>query len=195
MDCSICQREHDAKRRPFLCAVDARNLIYESRIAHAQALIQNELYQSKIANILKSSPSSGNISSQKLTAEEDTQRILAAAQKLKLDIQKARDDIQERKTAILRRRQELVSVRKDAEERRPKLMRDLRRNAENVSDRWFQDADEMASTRSFLCLEAARLYGLKKTKGSGGRHNYSLGRIPVVDLTGMNCKLLPKPTH
>ncbi|KAL1835611.1 hypothetical protein VTJ49DRAFT_6338 [Mycothermus thermophilus] len=42
MSCSICHRPHHPKKLPFLCAVDARNRLYETRVEYARALMENE---------------------------------------------------------------------------------------------------------------------------------------------------------
>ncbi|KAL2270012.1 hypothetical protein VTJ83DRAFT_2196 [Remersonia thermophila] len=62
MSCSICQRPHHPKKRPFLCAVDARNRLYETRVEYARALMQNEEVERRVEAAL----GAGGIGSQGL---------------------------------------------------------------------------------------------------------------------------------
>lgn len=194
MECDICHRNYDRKRLPFLCAVDARNQAYDGRIKNLQLLIQNEELQKEINDLLEdtAAPSKDQqdaLIAQQRIAEDKTSQILAAADKLRADIQAAKDEIRAKKAALARRKSDLASVSNDLLERRAKQQADLEKSIQLAKYRSSQSAEDMARTRSFLCMEAARLYGLKRVrKGPSGRHEYHIGRIPVVDLTGMNCK-------
>ncbi|KAH7256485.1 UV radiation resistance protein and autophagy-related subunit 14-domain-containing protein [Fusarium tricinctum] len=192
MDCDICHRNHDARRLPFLCTVDARNAIFEGRMENVQLLIKNEGLQQEINDLLNetSTPSKDrkeSLQAQQRTAEDRTSQILAAADKLRSDIKAAREEIQARKAALSRRKADIASVSDGLVERRIRRQQDVEKEIGMSRYKWSRGADDMARTRSFLCMEAARLYGLERVKeGSSGKYEYYLGGIPVVDLTGMN---------
>ncbi|KAJ4271446.1 autophagy protein 14 [Fusarium torreyae] len=191
MDCEICHRNHDAKRLPFLCTVDARNAIFDGRIRNVQLLVENEDLQKEINELLEetSIPTKDHkdsLQAQQRIAEDRTTQILAAADKLRNDIKAARDEIQSRKAALSRRKSDIAAVSDGLLERRVRQQKEMEKAINMVKYRWSRGADDMARTRSFLCMEAARLYGLNRVKGSAGKYEYYLGGIPVVDLTAMN---------
>lgn len=193
MECDICHHPHDAQRRPFLCAVDARNRIYEGRMKHLQLMLENESLKAQIDELLDDAAKPNKhtldeIIAHRDAAEQKTDQILAAADRLRDDIKAARDEIQARKVAIARRRSDLASVSAGIVERRAKQLREVEKSINMLKFRWSQSAEDMASTRGFLCNEAVRLYGLKRVtkKGGTGRYEYHLGKIPIVDLTSMD---------
>jgi chromosome segregation ATPase len=195
MECDICHHPHDAQRRPFLCAVDARNRIYEGRMKHLQLMLDNESLKAQIDELLDDTPKPNKhaldeIISHRDAAEQKTDEILAAADKLRDEIKAARDEIQARKAALARRRSDLASVSAGMAERRAKQLKEVEKSIHMLKFRWSQSAEDMASTRAFLCTEAVRLYGLKRIakKGSTGRYEYYLGKISIVDLTSMDCE-------
>lgn len=202
MECDICRRNHDAQLRPFLCVVDARNHIYDGRMKNLQLLIENEGLQGQIHDLLadKSKPTKDagdNALAQQRTAEAMTDQVLAAADKLRGDIKAARDEIQSRKAALARRRSDLASVSAGLVDRRTRQQKDLEKSIQMLRFRWAQSAEDMARTRAFLCAEAVKLYGLKRVskKGGGGRYEYQLGKLPIVDLISMDCKFSITPTR
>lgn len=195
MDCDICHRSHDAKRLPFLCTADARGAIYNGRIENLMALIENEGLQKQINDLLNetSTPTKDrkdSLQAQQRTAEDRTTQILAAADKLRNDIKAAREEIQARKAALSRRKSDIAAVSDGLIERRVKRQKSVERETGMHKYRWTKCADELARTRSFLCMAAAKLYGLTRVRESpSSKYEYHLGGIPVVDLTAMNCKL------
>ncbi|OAA46936.1 UV radiation resistance protein/autophagy-related protein 14 [Metarhizium rileyi] len=192
MECHICHRDHDTKRLPFLCAVDARNSLYELRIKNLQALLENESLQGQVNELYANSSKSSHGTVQRSTAmqrvaEERTDSILASANKLKEQIQAAREEIRTRKTALDRRRSDLATVSNGLVERRVKQKQELDKSTQVGRFRWAQTAEATANTRAFLCVEAMNLYGLKRIKRGGpGRYEYHLGRVPIIDLTAMD---------
>ncbi|KPM40716.1 hypothetical protein AK830_g5866 [Neonectria ditissima] len=192
LECDICNRSHDTKRLPFFCAVDARNQIYEGRMKSLHLLIENEGLQKQISDILANTTTPAkdrkdSLQAQQRMAEDRTTQILAAADKLRNDIKAAREEIKAKKASLSLRRSDVAAVSDGSIERRAKQQKDIER-ATNVSKyRWSQTAEDMSSTRAFLCTEAARLCGLKRLKkGSPSHYEYYLGGLPVVDLTNMN---------
>ncbi|KAF7549292.1 hypothetical protein G7Z17_g6477 [Cylindrodendrum hubeiense] len=192
MDCDICNRSHDTKRLPFLCAVDARNQIYEGRMKNLHLLIENEGLQKQISDLLADTTAptkdrKDSLQAQQRIAEDRTTQILAAADKLRNDIKAAREEIKAKKAALSRRRSDIAAVSNGLMERRVKQQKDIERASSMSKYRWSQTAEDMSRTRSFLCMEAARLCGLKRVnKGSPNQFEYHLGGLPVVDLTSMN---------
>ena len=195
MDCDICRRSHDAKRLPFLCTADARGAIYNGRIENLMALIENEGLQKQINDILNETTTptkdrKDSLQAQQRTAEDRTTQILAAADKLRNDIKAAREEIQARKAALSRRKSDIAAVSDGLIERRVKRQKSIERETGMHKYRWTKCADELARTRSFLCMAAAKLYGLTRVRESpSSKYEYHLGGIPVVDLTAMNCEL------
>lgn len=200
MECDICHRGHDAQRLPFLCAVDARNQIYEGRMKNLQLFLGNERLQSDINDLATDTARPGldavdQALAQQRLAEDRTGQILATADRLREEIQAARDEAKARKAALARRRSDLATAADGLQERRARLQHELDKSTQMARFRWSQTAEDMTRTRSFLCTEAIRVYGLKRTrKGATGRYEYHIGKIPVVDLTSMDCTWLSFPT-
>lgn len=160
-------------------------------------MLESDALKAQINQILEDSRPSKHTwdeaVARKEAAEHKTDEILAAADKLRDEIKAARDEIQARKAALARRRSDLASVSAGLAERRAKQLKDVEKSTQMLRFRWSQTAEDTASTRTFLCTEAVRLYGLKRVakKGITGRYEYSLGRIPIVDLTSMDCESPP----
>ena len=203
MECDICQRGHDPKRLPFLCAVDARNQAYEGRIRHLQVLIESEGLRKQIQELLDdttAAPTGDALEaarSQQIMTENHTAQILEAADKLRNEIKTARDEIQTRKASLARRRSDLATVSDGLGDRRARHQKEVEKSTQMLKFRWSQSAEDMAATRSFLCTEAVSLYGMKRVVQKGSKSpEYYIGRVPVVDLTSMNCKfILPAATR
>lgn len=193
MDCDICQRGHDPQKLPFLCAVDGRNRIYDGRMKNLQLILENEILQGQITELLNVSPRKGvddAIAAHRI-AEDRTEQIIAAADKLRDEIKAARDEIKQRKAAVAARRSDLATATQGLVERREQLQRDVEKSTQMLNYRWSQNAEDMAGTRAFLCREAVKLYGLKRIrKGSSSRYEYYLGRLPVIDLATMEGKFI-----
>ena len=194
MECAICHRGHDAHKLPFLCPVDARNRLYDGRMQNLRLLVENESIQEQLNKLSDAKDGPGVLQrflGQQRIAEDRTDQILAAAHKLRGEIEAAREEIRVRKAALSRRRSDYASVSDGLLERRAKQHEELDKSAQVLRFRWAQKAEATANTRAFLCTEALRLYGLKRTKkSSSGRYEYHLARVPIIDLTAMDCKYL-----
>ncbi|KAL2256658.1 hypothetical protein VTK26DRAFT_1347 [Humicola hyalothermophila] len=198
MNCSICHRPHHARKLPFLCAVDARNRLYESRVEYARALIENEEVESRVNAVLADEESGEREQKQPcssariawLTAEEQaaadrTSQIIAQADRLKDEIDAARREIAERKNAIARKKSDLAAVTAGTLARRNRQLEEVERSTQRLKYKWNRSADTMAATRAFLCEEAARLYGLRQVK-KGSAKRYEIGGVEMFDLHAMN---------
>jgi hypothetical protein len=195
MECDICYREYDGKRLPFLCTVDARNQIYEPRYKHVQLILENDALQNEINSLLDNSNQPGQDAvelarASQRRAEATTSHILATADQLRNDIKAAREEIQARKASLSRRRSDLATLSEGLPERRSRQEGEMDRTTQRVRYQWAQVAEEMAGTRSFLCAEAADLYGLERVASDSGTWKYHIGKVPALDLRDMNCTSL-----
>ncbi|KAK3362701.1 UV radiation resistance protein and autophagy-related subunit 14-domain-containing protein [Lasiosphaeria hispida] len=192
MNCSICHRPHGTKKLPFLCAVDARNRLYESRVEIAQALIQNEEVERQVKDAVSSQETAThaqvgmeNSRAEEEAAKERTSQIIAQADRLKADIDAARQEVEKKKDAIARKQSDLASVSSGSSPRRNRQLEEIERSAQRIKYKWNRSAETMAATRAFLCEEAARLYGLRQVK-KGSAKRYEIGGVEIVELHAMN---------
>lgn len=198
MNCSICQRPHHAKKLPFLCAVDARNRLYESRVEYAQALMQTEEERNRVDAALSSQAGETRkdtaasqraradwLASQEEASADQTSQIIAQAELLKTKVDAARKEIAAKKDAMARRKSDLESVAAGTQARRARQLEETERSSQRLKYKWNRSADTMAATRAFLCEEAARLYGLRQVK-KGSVKRYEIGGVEVFDLHAMN---------
>ncbi|PHH58930.1 hypothetical protein CDD81_4080 [Ophiocordyceps australis] len=186
MECDICLRRHDAHRRPFICAVDARNHLYAGRLSLAQRLIDNEKLQTEICRLMDQPGLCWLEASRakQQTTQHHTDEVLAAADKLRHEIQAARDEVRARKAALARRRSDLASISQGLEDRRAKHQLQVQKDSQVCMLRWSQTAHDMACTRAFLCHEALKLYGLRRIRNPPlTRYDYLVGQIPILDLS------------
>lgn len=205
MDCDICHRPHHASRLPFLCAVDARNVCYEGRLQTLQMLLKNDELQRRISGLVAApdaeakaqSPASSAESpakavaveytaSQRAFSEDKTNQILAQAEKLRLDIATARNEIKTIGDANARRRSDLKTASSGIDGRRAKALDGIEKSTHTLRNQWNRSSDRMAATRGFLCMEAAKLYGLRRVKKGPSRYDFKLGGVDVIDLASMN---------
>jgi len=187
MNCSICHRPHGAKKLPFLCAVDARNRLYESRVEIAQALIQNEEAEWQAGRVSDAHAASV---CEEQAARDRTSQIIAQADRLRAEVDSARKEIDAKKDAITRRKSDLLSVSSGSAARRSRQLEETERSSQRIKFMWNRSAETMAGTRAFLCEEAARLYGLRQVK-KGNTKRYEIGGIEIIDLHAMNSESSP----
>jgi len=210
MNCSVCQRPHHAKKLPFYCAIDARNRLYEGRIEIVEALTRNEEIERKLDATLASQEKNGEIAasqqdgeagagsggprvrmdrlkSEQEIANDKTSRIIAQADRLRVEIQAARKEIEQQKEKIARRKSDLASTAVGSSVRKNRQLDEAQRSISRLKFKWNNVADTMAGTRAFLCEEAARLYGLRQVK-KGSTRRYDIGGVEIVELHAMNGK-------
>lgn len=197
MNCDICHRVHHAQKLPFLCAIDARNCLYEGRLAHATALIENASLEQRINDSLScpnpaapDSPSDKTIYLEKLKAQEAqsadrTAQIIAQADKLQAEVEVARKEIEDRKKALARRKADLTEASNGIAARRTRQQEETERAVQMTKYKWNRGFENMAATRSFLCMEAARLYGLRRVVKKGAPTRYELGGVEMIELPAM----------
>ena len=165
-----------------------------------QLLIQNEELQTQINGLLSSTNTAGsdvldNLKARQRMTEDKTTQILAAADKLHEDIGAARDEIKARKTALAKKRFDLIAASDGLAQRRARCKEETEDAIAQYNAAWVAKADETSGTRTFLCKEAADLYGLKKVSGPAGQPDeFYLGQLPIVELTRMSCEYLAAST-
>ncbi|KAI1431378.1 hypothetical protein GGR50DRAFT_84037 [Xylaria sp. CBS 124048] len=201
MNCAICQRAYHPKRLPFLCAVDARNELYEGRVAHAGALIKTETIESRVNRLLSDSDASSrsssahqptqalieNCASEEYKARDRTERIIAAADKLRDEVAAARKDIEERRAAIVRKRSHLAAASQALSSRRSRELEEVRKATKMDKYNWDRQYEGMTHYKAALCMEVAKLYRLQRVRrGNPVRFEYKIGGIDIIDLSNMN---------
>lgn len=207
MQCDICLQTGGPKL-PFLCPTDARNQLYEPRIQHAQMLLEKDALDREISALLTSRPPDGEggsneteilrphvdkITAEKEQAEDRTQQIIAHADELRANIDKAREEIARRKAAISRRKTEREAAENGLEARRVRQTEEVEKAVRMTRYKWNQAHSITASSRAFLCGEAARLYGLRRVRRGSGSDEYRVGGVGIVDLLAMNSKFASFP--
>lgn len=204
MSCYICGRGHHAQRLPFLCPIDARNRLYEGRLAQAHTLIDSDRLKQQTnalieqppptaAKASRSSPAARKAAiddwaSKHQEAIDRTAEIIAQADRLKAEVEAARQEIRQRKKTLARRKSDLAEAADGIEEKRKKQLDKVKDNIAATRADWDLVHESTASNRAFLCMEAARLYGLRRLK-KGSSVKYELGGAEVVDLHALTGEL------
>ncbi|KAI0197691.1 hypothetical protein F4808DRAFT_463558 [Astrocystis sublimbata] len=202
MNCDICERLHHPKRLPFLCAVDARNELYEGRIATAKTLIEKDVIEARINKVLGIDDSSSGSSTTKKPrssayvedcasetsqARETTSRIIASADRLRDEITAAKNEIKERRAAIARKKSDLAIASQGIPARRNRESDETSKAIRMLKYNWDREYEGMTQYKAALCMEVAKLYRLQRVRrGTPARYGYKIGGIEIVDLQNMN---------
>ncbi|KAI0384198.1 UV radiation resistance protein and autophagy-related subunit 14-domain-containing protein [Hypomontagnella monticulosa] len=201
MNCDICQRAHHPNRLPFFCAVDARNKLYEGRVANARILMEAEELESRVTKLLLNSDASSdtppknrstqayidNCASEEHMAKDRTEKIIAAADKLRDEIAAAKKEIEERKATIARRKSNLTAASQGISVRRAREVEEANKATKMTKYTWDREYDAMTRYRAALSMEVAKLYRLQRIKrGNPVRYEYKIGGIEIIDLHNMN---------
>lgn len=202
MQCDICFRIGGSKL-PFLCPTDARNAAFELRVQHAQVLLEKDSLDRQVTASLSPererpegrAEDRGNsirryeVDSQHAgssRAEDRTQEIIAQADKLQVNIDSARDELAKLKASNSRRKSELASAQNGIEARRIRQTEEVEKQIRIRKYKWNQEHSTMASSRTYLCGEAAKLYGLKMTRRNSGTEDYKIGGVSIANLRALN---------
>ncbi|KAI0534560.1 UV radiation resistance protein and autophagy-related subunit 14-domain-containing protein [Xylaria digitata] len=202
MNCDICERAHHPKRLPFLCPVDARNELYEGRIANARILMDMETVESRVNELLSSDSDVGpasptahqplrayieNCASEEHEARERTERIIASADKLRDEVAAAKKEIENRKAAIARKRSDLAGISQGLSARRNREIDETRKAIKMTKYTWDREYEALTQYRAALCMEVAKLYRLQRVRrGNPARFEYKIGGVDIFDLQNMN---------
>jgi hypothetical protein len=203
MQCDICFRGggQGEKKLHFLCPTDARNQLYGSRIRNAQVLLQNDELSSQITGLISSNKAEHDkelpktaIGAVSLSAERDqivdrTQQIITRADELRAKVELARGEMAKRKAAANRRKSDLASASNGVDTRRARQAEDVEKAIRMTKYKWNQGHATTASSRTFLCGEAAKLYGLKKARKNTGGEEYRIGGVGIMDLRSLNSEI------
>jgi hypothetical protein len=204
MQCEVCFRSGGPKL-PFLCATDARNRLYEPRINHARVLVERDALDQQITALLATRPQQqdaeqnegrppvagpavARVHAEREQAADRTQQILAHAEELRFNVEKAREEIAKKKAVLERRKSDLASATDGVAARRTRQTEEAEKAIRMAKYKWNQTHAVTASSRAFLCGEAARLYGLRRVRKNGSLEEYRIGGIGIVDLRTMNSK-------
>ncbi|KAK7757914.1 hypothetical protein SLS62_000292 [Diatrype stigma] len=206
MSCDICQRAHHPKKLPFYCVVDARNALYEGRLANAGVLIEADELQSRINKLLSDNDVSANApatdqssqiylencASEERRARERTERIMASADKLRDEVAAAKREIEERKAAIARKKSDHATASQGVPARWNRQLDESRKAIKMTKYTWDREYEAMTQYRAALCMEVAKLYRLQRVRrGNPARYEYKIGGIDIIDLHRLNKKSLP----
>ena len=211
MECGICHRPASGQL-PFNCITCARNVIYESRLFHAQVLLQKEALGKDIEHVVTAGVSTGaSRSTQKSskryegspsnrilldrlndgrnTATERAQDSLGQIQTLREEIKRFNVDISKRRKSLAERKAALESAKRDLARHQATDIEPIQASIKKIEYRWQALHTMAVEARIFLCKEVANLYGLqhrKRRKGELGRDIYIIGGNPIIDLRDVN---------
>jgi len=202
MQCDICFRTGGHKL-PFLCPTDARNQLYPLRLQNAAVLVEKDALEQEVTSLLASKSkdddthphkaAADSLDVESLIAEKEqavdrTQQIIARADELRANVENAKLEIAKKKAAISRRKSELASVSNGIDARRTRQTEDIEKSTRMTRYKWNQTHSVTASSRAYLCGEAAKLYGLRRVRRNDGLEEYKIGGIGIVDLRTLNSK-------
>jgi len=203
MQCDICFRTggQGDKKLHFLCATDARNQLYDGRIQNARILLENDALNTQVANLFpgdktqttgetSQAPQSfieiAAISAEKERAVDRTHQIITRADELRAKVDLAKEEIAKRKATVARRKSDLASASNGVEARRTRQIEEVKKATSMTKHKWNLGHSTAASSRTFLCGEAAKLYGLKKGRRNSGSEEYRIGGVRIMDLRSLN---------
>lgn len=203
MQCDICFRAGGLgeKKLHFLCPIDARNKLYDMRIQNALVLVENDNLNSQITSLLSPNgadrgeqPSNAALACNALSAEKfqsvgRTQQIITRADELRAKVELAKDEMVKRRAALCRRKSDLASASNGVDTRRARQTEEVEKSIRMTRYKWNQGHATTASSRTFLCGEAAKLYGLKRARKNNGSEEYRIGGVGIVDLRSLNSEL------
>lgn len=205
MQCDICFRTGG---RAYLCPTDARNLLYEARIKNAQVLIEKDALDREITALLTSKPDPQSHASERplpsqheidamtverIQAKDRTKEIIEHADELRRKVESARKDIARRREELATRKAGLTSLDSGIEARRARQIEEGEKLMRMTRYKWNQNHNTTATSRTFLCGEAAKLYGLKRIRRNNRVDEYKIGGISIMNLKGLNSEFVIEP--
>ena len=207
MQCEICHRT-STSRLPFNCTTCARNALYQPRIQHAQVLLDAETLAQEVEKNVALPQSGGGQSSnptrplradptyaferftaERVVLEEKTETVLAQADVLRKQTEELKDYMIKKKAELSKRRSDVDVATKRLSDRPKSDIEPLENDIKRMEYHWDALHLKTAEARTFLCREAAQLYGLqqrKRKKGTPGRDLYLIGGTPICDLRDLN---------
>lgn len=214
MQCDICRRPSSI-RLPFNCTNCARGALYDPRIQHAQALLEAESIGHEVErNVGVTKPftdipykSTGSpevhptfvierTTAERVVLAEQTEKIIAQAQILRHQIDDMKIHLVKQREEHSNRRSDLEAAKRRFYQRQSSEFEPLQKSIKRAHSHWDVLHAKTAESRTFLCKEAAYLYGLqqhKRKKGLLGRDSYYIGGLPLPDLRDLNSEINPGP--
>ena len=102
----------------------------------------------------------------------------------------------QKRVEFAQRRADLDAATKRLEEQTKTEVERVTKDIKRTGYHWDALHAKTAEARSFLCMEAAQLYGLqqrRRKKGTPGRDVYLIGGTPICDLRDLNSEFLHLP--
>ena len=211
MQCDICRRPPSI-RLPFNCTNCARGALYDPRIQHAQMLLEAESIGHEVERNIGTTQSFTGIpvkaagsfeahptfviertTAERVVLAEQTEKIIAQAQILRHQIDVMQAYLVKQREENLKRRSDLEAAKRRLYQRQSSDFEPLQKSIKRAHSHWDVLHAKTAESRTFLCKEAAYLYGLqhhKRKKGMAGRDSYYIGGLPIPDLRDLNSKTI-----
>ncbi|KAK5696873.1 hypothetical protein LTR97_008179 [Elasticomyces elasticus] len=212
MDCSVCSRDFNNKRKP-VCASCAQATLYAPRLEHVSALLEREKQHTHVEAILRPGndgviaalPEDANydaigagIRKHAVEKARDERKMVEArinditekADELRQQIEDYREWAAKQKETHVRRRAEVQTEYKQLERQRPRVLEPVQTATRKSQQRLEKVQNRTVDARMLLCREAARLAGLEKRRGAEGKTEYWLGGILIPDLRDLADKAI-----
>jgi len=211
MECSICSRELNDRRKPN-CVSCAQATLYGPRIQQASALLDREKQHTHAEAIVRPGndgviaclPEDADLDditagvkklgSQKACEEREVSEarindITEKAQGLRQQIDSYKAYAASQKELHSKRRQVIAEERKDLEKRKPIVLEPVQSATRKTAQRLEKVRNRTVDARVLLCREAAMLSGLQEWRGEKNKSEYWLDGMPIPDLRELNGKL------
>ena len=208
MECGICTKMFDARRKPF-CPSCARAKLYASRIEQAAALLGREKAHTHVEAVVR--PGNDGILAalsedadwDAITAGVKTNSVQRAKEELEAIDGKVRDitgkadqlrrDIEEykrllegRKEANERRRTQLAVQQEQLDKEQAKVTAPIHAAVRKARHRLNKVHSRTIDSREYLCQASSTVSGLRKTKLPDGKTQFLLRGIPLPSLKDVN---------
>jgi hypothetical protein len=121
----------------------------------------------------------------------ETETIADHLDALRKEMQEMRDEMAQRRKALAQQAAAFKSTQQRFMEQEVDTLEPVRRDSVKIESRSNALHNKAATSRIFLCREAASLYGLqqvKRKKGAAGRDTYLIGGVAIPDLRDINSK-------
>lgn len=122
---------------------------------------------------------------------EQTEKIVAQAEILRNRIEETKDYLAKQREKNLKRSSDLRAAKKLLSQRQSSDYEPILKSIQRSRNHWDALHARTAESRTFLCKEAAQLYGLqqqKRRKGESGKDLYLIGGLPLPDLKDLNSR-------
>lgn len=208
MQCSICERPFNARRKRF-CASCARATLYAGRVEQAAALLDREKSHTHVEAVVRPG-NDGVLAALSEDADWDAittgikthsyertkadikiaegriRDITDKADKLRQQIQDYKVFSEKQKEANERHRRELATEQTRLAKHKSRALESVQVAVKKARHRLDKVHKRTLEAREHLCREASALSGLKKVKNEDGWTEYRLSGVSVPDLRDLN---------